>query len=272
MHSLHDDIARLLRHVASTVLMPRFGALATSDIFEKSPGEVVTVADQEAERLLGLGLAALDPVARLIGEEACSADPTLLGGIGHGRAWLIDPLDGTANFAAGRGPFGIMVALVEDGESVASWIFDPVRDRLCHAFRGHGAFVDSQRVFVRSSGSQPPIAALATQFLPDDMREALIAEAGRAMSIVPIPRCAAEHYPRLCLGENDIAFFQRTLAWDHVPGALFLVEAGGAVCRWNGEPYRLDDDGIGLIAATSPAQLSIIRGAVEAAGLLRMGK
>lgn len=265
MHPLYDEVASLLLDVAARALMPRFGSLSLSDIFEKSPGEIVTVADQEAERLLIGGLARIDPDARAIGEEACSADLALLEGIGSGRAWLIDPVDGTANFAAGRGPFGIMVALVEDGDTVASWILDPLEDRLCHAFAGHGAYIDGQRVTAQVRDHPLPIAALATQFMPHEQRQAFIDSASRTMAVVPIPRCAAEHYPRLTLGQNDIAFFQRTLPWDHAAGVLFLLEAGGAVCRWNGEPYRVDDGGVGLLAANCEEHLAIMRNAMVSA-------
>ena len=70
---------------------------------------------RESEALLATGLRAIDPHARVIGEEAYASDPTLLDDIGTGRLWLVDPLDGTNNFAAGRTPFGMIVALVEDG-------------------------------------------------------------------------------------------------------------------------------------------------------------
>ena len=71
--------------------------------------------------------------------------------------------------------------------------------------------------------------------------------------MVDIPRCAAEQYPRLALGVNDLSVFERTLAWDHAAGVLFLNEAGGKAAREDGSPYRVDDHRRGLIAAASPA-------------------
>ena len=56
--------------------------------------------------------------------------------------------------------------------------------------------------------------------------------------MVDIPRCAEEQYPRLVLGENDVAFFGRTLPWDHAAGALLLNEAGGKAARPDGRPFR----------------------------------
>ncbi len=69
-----------------------------------------------------------------------------------------------------------------------------------------------------------------------------------------IPRCAAEQYPRIVLGVNDLAVFERTPPWDHAPGALFVNEAGGKVARPDGSPYVIGaDPGRGLLAACSPA-------------------
>ena len=79
------------------------------------------------------------------------------------------------------------------------------------------------------------------------------ARAATAYELVPIPRCAAEQYPRLCLGENDITVFHRTWPWDHAPGSLFLTEAGGRIARFDGSDYRLGDGKTGLLATSSPA-------------------
>ncbi|WP_343519668.1 inositol monophosphatase family protein, partial [Sphingomonas sp.] len=60
---------------------------------------------------------------------------------------------------------------------------------------------------------------------------------------------AAESYPRLVFGSNDVALFQRILPWDHASGVLFLTEAGGHATHWNREPYRVGGDGAGLLVA-----------------------
>lgn len=233
--------------------MPRFRNLRADEVAEKSRGEIVTVADHESEIYLHEGLELIDPGVRIIGEEACSHDPALMEELGHGRIWIIDPIDGTANFAAGRQPFGLIIALVEDGVTTAGWLYDPVSERVCHAVKGGGAFVGDEPVRTRARERERPVATLATQFMASAARERVHARTGEAFELVPIPRCAAEHYPRLAAGEYDVALFQRTLPWDHAAGALFLCEAGGRVTRWNGAPYRIDDGGIGLLAAASQA-------------------
>lgn len=249
---LNDQVAALMRRVADEVIVPRFRQLTALEIAEKRPGEIVTSVDRTAERRLHEALAALGLDARIIGEEAADADPALLAGVGEGQVWLIDPLDGTANYAEGRAPFGVMVALVEDGEPVIGWMLDPLSGRLCHAERNKGARVDGRLVQARMSGMFPPRAQLATQFMRRAQHERIHALAGEDLEVVPIPRCAAESYPRLVLGVDDVALFQRILPWDHAAGVLFLNEAGGRATHWDRSPYRVGKSSQGILAASAP--------------------
>ncbi|MCP3736537.1 inositol monophosphatase [Sphingomonas sp. RP10(2022)] len=252
-HPHHDAVVALMRHVAAEIVMPRFRNLAADEVEEKAADDMVTIADRMSEAALTEGLAALDPAIRVVGEEAVAADASLVEGIDRGGVWIIDPIDGTNNYASGIATFGIMIALVEDGATQAGWILDPVSGRLCHAVAGGGAYVDGERVFARSSGAALPIAGIASYHLTDAERAALIARSENVFTVAAMPRCAAEQYPRLVLGTNDVALFQKTLPWDHAPGSLFLREAGGVV-RWpDGTEYRVGNQRRGMIAAASPA-------------------
>ena len=84
-------------------------------------------------------------------------------------------------------------------------------------------------------------------------RERIRAHIAPYYRLVDIPRCAAEQYPRLALGQNDLSVFQRTLPWDHAAGALWLNEAGGKAARPDGSAFRADDHTRpGLIGAATP--------------------
>jgi fructose-1,6-bisphosphatase/inositol monophosphatase family enzyme len=250
--ALTRSVAAMMEEVAAEIMLPRFRRLTADEIQEKSPGDLVTIVDQESEARLSAGLAALLPEARVVGEEAAAADPSILDGLHRGTVWVIDPLDGTMNFAEGKRPFAIMIALLADGETQGGWILDPVRGRLCHAVRGEGAFVDGERIEAKPTGAPLPIAAIATYFLSLERQADIEARAAGRLEIVAIPRCAGEQYPRLALGENDLTLFERTLPWDHLPGALFLEEAGGRIARPDGSLYRVANPGKGLIGAASP--------------------
>ena len=259
MHALYQPVLDLMLLVARDIMMPRYRRLAADEFAEKTPGDFVTIVDRESEALLSDRLARLLPEARIIGEEASAADPALVEQVGSGVAWIIDPLDGTNNFTEGKTPFAIMIGLSIDGAREAGWILDPVTNRICHAVRGGGCFIDGERVAARGSGAALPKAAIATYFMSPERQADVRRRAQGKLEIVDIPRCAGEQYPRLILGANDIALFERTHIWDHAAGALMLEEAGGRIARNDGSPYRLDVPGTGAIAASSPAHWELAR-------------
>jgi fructose-1,6-bisphosphatase/inositol monophosphatase family enzyme len=252
--ALDTDMAAILTRVAQTAILPRYQHLAASEITAKAVDDMVTVADTDAEVLLSEALARLMPEATIVGEEAAHADPAVLDRLSDSLCWIIDPIDGTNNFAAGRPPFGILIALAERGETVAGWIYDVLTGRLCTAHRGQGAWINGDRVRATPSGQTPPVAAISLVFLDPERRAAMKAHVAPHYTVVDIPRCAAEQYPRIVLGVNDVSIFERTYAWDHAAGVLFVNEAGGRAARPDGSPYRVDRHlDPGLIAAASPA-------------------
>jgi fructose-1,6-bisphosphatase/inositol monophosphatase family enzyme len=254
MDTLTRAVHAVMCEASQRAILPHYQLLAADQIVDKAADDVVTVADHESEAILSEGLARLLPEAAIVGEEAAHADPSLLGKLGDALCWIIDPVDGTNNYAAGRPPFGILVALAEAGETVAGWILDPLTGRFCHATRDRGAYIGDDRITARSSGAEPAIAALSLVFADPARREALSTHISPHYTLVDIPRCAAEQYPRLVLGQNDVSVFERTHAWDHAAGVLFLNEAGGKAARPDGSPYRTDELGrTGLLGAASPA-------------------
>jgi fructose-1,6-bisphosphatase/inositol monophosphatase family enzyme len=253
LSALDAEIRDLLRFAAQRSMLPRFRALAEHEIEMKGVDDPVTVVDREIETFLTEALTRLAPGVEVVGEEAVAADKSVLDHL-SGQCWIIDPLDGTANFTEGKQPFGIIVALADAGRAVAGWIYDPNRDRLCHTRAGEGAFIDGEKVQARPTGEAPPVLAFSTMFISEEEAAARHAQFAPHYRLTDIPRCAAEQYPRLALGENDLSSFQRTLAWDHAAGALWLNEAGGKCARGDGSEYRVDEHGrTGLYAASSPA-------------------
>ncbi len=251
--ALDAAMQALFRDVSDTVILPHYQTLTSDQISEKSHDDLVTVADTLSEEMLEKGLSAILPGLPIVGEEAAFADPAILTRL-NSDCWIVDPIDGTHNFAQGKPPFGILVALASGGETYAGWIYDPLTDRLCTAHRGMGAFVNGERISAKPTESAKPVAAISLIFLDQAEREAIKGQIAPHYAMVDIPRCAAEQYPRLALGVNDVSIFQRTLPWDHAAGVLWLNEAGGKCFRPDGSPYRVDEpDRTGLIGAASPA-------------------
>jgi len=251
--SLSRSVEAVMREAAERAIRPRYQVLSAHEIDEKAADDFVTVADREAEDILAEGLARLLPEATIIGEEASHADPALLGRLGDPLCWIIDPLDGTHNFAHGKPPFGVLVALAENGVATGGWILDVLSGRFCHALAGNGAFVGGEAVRARTTGIEPPVAAISLLFADPARREGLKTHIAPHYTLADIPRCAAEQYPRIVLGENDLSIFERTYAWDHAAGVLFVNEAGGKAARPDGSAYRVDGHFVpGLLAAASP--------------------
>lgn len=253
MSPLDRFVLELMRTVTEEVILPRFRNLASHEVIEKAADDLVTVADREAEAALEEGLAKIDPSLAIVGEEAAHADATVLEALSD-DCWIVDPIDGTHNFAHGHAPFGIILAQASGGECQSGWLYDCLSGRFCHAHRGEGAFVNGEAITARTTGGEIPVAAISRIFLTEEQRAQVDRKLAPHYSMVEIPRCAAEQYPRLALGENDVSSFKRTLAWDHAAGVLWLNEAGGKAARLDGSAYRVDEQSKpGLVGASSPA-------------------
>lgn len=252
--ALIDKIGDLLRVAAAEAIMPRYRKLRDGETMEKAPGEIVTVADREAERIIEDGLRVLKPGAVIVGEEAASLRPELLDELGgEGYAFLVDPLDGTRNFASGKSPFSVMAAMLDCGVPCAAWMLDPLTDELAVAERGSGAFLDGARLRT-APGFRPArflTGTVSGRFLPPEVRARVRERAGAFAGILPPPSCAGHEYTALARGGHDFTLFWRTLPWDHAPGTLFLAEAGGRAARPDGSPYLPADGRAGLLAAAN---------------------
>jgi fructose-1,6-bisphosphatase/inositol monophosphatase family enzyme len=239
------DLGAILRDVAFREILPRFRALAESEVHSKAttedPDDVVTLADHAAEGALLASLPALVSGSRAIGEEGVAADPSQLELLREDApVWVVDPLDGTRNFAAGQGPFGPMAALVHHGVVLAAGIFLPLEDRLFLAARGQGAFVNGTRL---RGGRRPGARLVGTpnlRFAPQDHAAALVARIVDHDQVPPV-MCAAHEYSEVAQGRKDYAVYFRLLPWDHAPGALIVREAGGVVRHPDGTEYDVFD-------------------------------
>ena len=216
-----EAVLRLLQDVAAQVVEPRFRALGRDEVSSKRrPGDLVTVADREAEVLITAALRAAHPDALVVGEEAVSADASLLRGWAAApHAFTVDPVDGTRNFVKGSPDHAVMVAELRAGEVVRSWIWQPQHRVAYVAERGAGAWRDGVRL---------------------DATTRVARTRGRTGT------CCGVDYPRLATGEAGWGVWFKTKPWDHAPGSLLLTEAGGRTAYRPGAPPRV------LVARTAP--------------------
>jgi fructose-1,6-bisphosphatase/inositol monophosphatase family enzyme len=250
-------VAAIIEEVADQEVLPRFQALADHEIIEKRAGDLVTVADLETEKALTRRLADLLPGSRVVGEEAVEADRSVLDLFEEDSpVWIVDPVDGTSNFAHGNPTFAVMVGLSQGPDLLAGWIYDPCGGRMAIAEAGSGAYLqDGTRLRV-AKGADPgqmrgPILAGLPNFPELGAR---IRERRNRVDAVRSLRCAGQEYLRLALGENHFALFTKTKPWDHVPGVVIHREAGGFGRLLDGEPYTPRDSAApGILLAPDEA-------------------
>ncbi len=246
------EVTQILRAAARAEILPRFRKLEAGSVRTKSgPLDVVTVADEAAEALITEGLSRLFPHALIVGEEAASRDPTLLDRLAQAEmAIVVDPIDGTSNYAAGVPLFGVMAAVIRGGEVVASVIHDPITDDSAIAVRGEGAWseaADGSRQALRVASAVPPsqmTGHASWRYLPEQMAMNL----GRVAAIWDY-RCAAHEYRTLAAGHCHFLTFTRLMPWDHLPGVLLHREAGGYSAHFDGSAYVPSDLEGGLLCA-----------------------
>ena len=193
------------------------GVIAYSN---KADGSVVTELDEEIERVVQAEILAKFPDTPVYGEE------TGYGDSGATTFWLIDPIDGTKSFIDGTPTFTNMAAMIHNGETVASIIYNPTEDAMYTAFRGEGAFKNGEMLSLGSTVPQPVILC----------KEALFADAqrifeGEELTFQNPPSGGGNGLALVAEGKVAARFQIRAngVAHDYAPGALLVIEAGGAL-------------------------------------------
>lgn len=253
-----DWLAALLADAAAQEIMPRFRRLDRGDIrLKTSAADLVTEADVNAEHVITARLRERYPDAMIVGEEAHADNPALLQGLGEAPlAFVIDPVDGTFNFASGTPLFGVMLAVVVQGETVAGIIHDPVgKDWLIgakgagsHVRHAHGAL---EKVRVAESVPMSQMTgAISFGYLPKVERTRLARNHVKALSQFNY-RCAACEYRLLASGFGHYLVYNKLMPWDHLAGVLIHAEAGGYSARFDGSAYNASHIDGGLLVAPS---------------------
>jgi len=243
-----DAVLELLKSVADEVIRPRFRSLSDSQIDEKRPGDLVTVADREAEELITRALLEAYPDAVVLGEEAYAGSPDLLPrfrAADHG--FTVDPVDGTKNFVHGSPDYAVMVAEVIDGETVRGWIWQPEHEAAWVAERGRGVRRNGEPIHRQPAGDQPQGAT------------SIWSRRGRQPNGLPALIgswvCCGVDYPKLMEGAAAYVLYGHTNPWDHLPGTLMVREAGGAAAHRDGTPYSARSTSSGLVVAADAVTL-----------------
>jgi fructose-1,6-bisphosphatase/inositol monophosphatase family enzyme len=240
-----SELIDIVRRAAKTEILPRFRNLDPESIQTKTSQEdLVTIADQRAEAFIQREVAERFPEATIVGEEATSSDASILERIAEAEmAVIIDPIDGTWNFARNLTQFGVILAVASRGETVFGLLYDPVMDDWIVAHRGQGAFyVRPDGTERRVSVSQRETLAEMTGFtslrlFPKELQYRLAStfpDFSRMMSI----GCACHEYRTLASGFGEFSLIGALMPWDHAAGVLVHQEAGGYSALLDGRAYQ----------------------------------
>lgn len=263
-----ERVAELMRETAAAELLPRFRNLSRDEVRQKRPGDIVTVADVASEQRLASGLAKILPGVPVVGEEAVEKDPSLLDLIARpGEAcWIVDPLDGTANFAAGRDRFAMIICLVHDTQAIAGWILDVPNGRLAVTHRGGGVTFDGKTV--QGIPGTRPLNGFVGYKIARSLDEQLNPEQRSRLGSITTLRCAGAEYLEILAGRASFSLYRTTKPWDHAAGTLMMREAGGGALQFGAAPYSPAQPlNAGLITASTEEALSKARELLEAARL-----
>jgi fructose-1,6-bisphosphatase/inositol monophosphatase family enzyme len=250
-----DQVSNIIKDVAAQKIAPRFQNLQNHEIrSKKSPNDLATIADDEAEEELTRILKDILPGSQVLGEEAVSRGITSRDILKeNGAVWVVDPVDGTGNFAAGRPIFGSMVALIINGERIAGWIYQILLQKMTACEKGSGITIGGKAVTVEKAPDdasfQDMRAFLAKRFMPTSIKGS-VEKASTGLNMESYNCCAWE-YVELMQGKAAFSLYKRIEPWDHMAGVTILEEAGFYIRKWDGSGYGTSDIEGGLICAPS---------------------
>jgi myo-inositol-1(or 4)-monophosphatase len=234
---LYADVAVAIALDAGAILRNRFGQ--PHDISFKGPLDLVTEADKAAEQLIASRLRAAFPDHDLLGEEGSRSENT-----SARYRWVIDPLDGTTNFAHGLPTFAVSIGLEDAGQPVAGVIYDPMRNELFRAFKGGGATLNGEPIRA-SRIDHLNSAVLVTGFAHTlEQRRLQGAAWCGLLERVRALRQTGSAALNLCYvaaGRLEGYWERGIQPWDVSAGALLVAEAGGRVTDRTGGEFNAHD-------------------------------
>ncbi len=240
-----DDLAllnlavRLANAAAITIRAVRASGFTVTAKSDASP---VTVADTQAEAIIVQGLRAATPDIPVIAEEEVAAGLVTTPGE---EFWLVDPLDGTREFAAGRPEFAVNIGLIRYGAPVLGVVASPALEEIHSGLVGQGAWKIAGGVTapIRARPAPPDgFTVMASRHYADDptlaallggMKVASLTNIGSALKFLRLAEGVADFYPRL----------GRTMEWDTAAPQAVLEAAGGSVITDSGLPLRYGKPG-----------------------------
>ncbi len=251
MDDLLNQLLQAVRAAGKEILALRASDL---DITRKANNDIVTRADLAANDILRKQLAEPYPEYGWLSEESVDDAQRLR----CRRTWIVDPVDGTKEFAAGIPEYAVSVALVEDGVPILGAVFNPVTDELFHAAKGHGAWLGETRIHCRSQAGDK-LLLLASR---SECQRGEWDEFQRSHDVVIIGSIAYK-LGLVAAGKADATFSLGPKSeWDIAAGLLLVKEAGGVVTNQRREEFVFNRENVlvdGIVASSELASERVFK-------------
>ena len=261
-----ESLVQIVRRAARAEIMPRFRNLTIGQISAKTgPQDLVTAADTGAEAAIARAIQRLFPHALILGEEAAAADPKLRGKAAEAElAFIVDPVDGTWNFAHGVPLFGVILAATRFGRPVFGLLYDPITDDWIWSPED-GPALQSEiarppKTLATATGG--PLSALSgivhLSLMPKDHQAAfapLLPQFARVSSM----RCSCHEYRLMAQGAVDFILSGTLNPWDHAAGAFIAGRSGGVARFLDGQDYETGRETGYLLTACNEATWAALR-------------
>ncbi|MDQ7016264.1 MAG: inositol monophosphatase family protein [Gammaproteobacteria bacterium] len=231
--ALLKQLETLLRDAAATELMPRFRHMERQF---KTDGSIVTEADHACQEKLTRALQQQWPEIALLGEEMSKTQQQSVMDNSQNGLWVLDPLDGTSNFAAGIPCFSISLALLIDHQVQLGLIYDPIRKECFSAIAGEGAWLNGEPL----NATEQTLLPLNQCMAQIDFKRLPQSLAAQMASHPPYSSqrsfgSGALDWCWLAAGRVQVYLHGKQKLWDYSAGQLILTEAGGQSCTLEGE-------------------------------------
>ena len=254
----HRAVAEAAARDAGRILLDHYGRVQAR---EKGPGDLVTDADSASQRSIAAALSAAFPDHTLLAEEDdVVADP------GNPWRWVVDPLDGTVNFAHGFPFWSVSIALEHAGRLVVGVVYNPLTGQMFAASLGAGATLDGSPLGVsatRSLDSALISTGFPTAFANDSPRQlALLNRMATGTHSVRRTGSAALNLAHVAAGHFEVFYATSIRSWDVAAGVVLVTEAGGQVSALDGGPHDLDFGG--LLATNAHVHQAAVAACLEA--------
>lgn len=232
-----NEIQNIITSAAREELLPRFAKVKRE---LKSDGSFVTEADLTVQQRIKQQLSQQWPDTLFLGEEMTEQEQRELLSLSQ-AVWILDPLDGTSNFAAGIPYFSVALALVEQGEVSLGLVYDPLRDECFMASKTRGATKNNEPLVLSDSELELKHSTAIIDFkrLDKNLAVRLVTEmpyaSQRSFGSVALDWCW------LAAGRGHLYLHGRSNIWDYAAGNFIFHKAGGHSCTLDGEPIFIDN-------------------------------